>query len=81
MAGPAYINAMCDTTAWWLGSLMSWVWWWSGEPLPFAGVADSGSTIKAPLTLILTDPGWPIVLSISAVVVAVLGRANGAPSS
>lgn len=29
--------------------------------------------MKAPLTLILTLPGWLMVLSISAVVVAVLG--------
>lgn len=57
---------------------MSLVWWWSGEPLPplklwATGVAESCSTIKAPLTLILTLPGCIMVLSISAVVVAVLG--------
>lgn len=57
---------------------MSLVWWWSGEPLPplklwATGVAEPCSTIKAPLTLILTLPGCIMVLSISAVVVAVLG--------
>ena len=41
---------------------------------PLAGVADSWSTMKAPLTLIFTDPGRLIVLSISAVEVAVRGR-------
>lgn len=37
-----------------------------------AGVAVSGSTIKAPLTLILTLPGRIMVLSISSVDVMVL---------
>lgn len=71
-------TAMWLTTAVWLGSLMSLVWWWSGDPLPplklwATGVAESCSTINAPLTLILTLPGCAMVLSISAVVVAVLG--------
>lgn len=71
-------TAMWLTTAVWLGSRMSLVWWWSGDPLPplklwATGVAESCSTMKAPLTLILTLPGCIIVLSISAVVVAVLG--------
>jgi hypothetical protein len=38
------------------------------------GVPVPWSTINAPLTLILTDPGCVIAVSISAVVVAVLGR-------
>lgn len=71
-------TAMWLTTAVWLGSLMSFVWWWSGDPLPplklwATGVAESCSTMNAPLTLILTLPGCIMVLSISAVVVAVLG--------
>lgn len=71
-------TAMWLTTAVWLGSLMSLVWWWSGDPLPplklwATGVAESCSTMNAPLTLILTLPGCIMVLSISAVVVAVLG--------
>lgn len=78
MKGRLTSTAMWLTTAVWLGSLISLVWWWSGEPLPplklwATGVAESCSTIKAPLTLILTLPGCIMVLSISAVVVAVLG--------
>lgn len=69
-------TAMWLTTAVWLGSRMSLVWW-SGEARPFkawaVGEDEPWSTIKAPLTLILTLPGWLMVLSISAVVVAVLG--------
>lgn len=70
--------AMWLTTAVWLGSRMSLVSWWRGlEPLAWplasAGVEESGSTMKAPLTLILTLPGLVMVLSISSVDVAVLG--------
>lgn len=60
------------TTAVWFGNLMSLVWWWSGDPR-LLGVVESRSTMKAPWTLILTLPGCMIVLSISAVFVAVLG--------
>lgn len=53
-------------------------------PFVGAGVEVSGSTIKAPLTLILTLPGRMIVLSISSVEVMVRGLRLGSgacPSS
>jgi hypothetical protein len=64
---------------------MSLVWWplcsrLVGELWPLLpgvlmpDVLLPWSTMNAPLTLILTDPGCVIAVSISAVVVAVLGR-------
>jgi hypothetical protein len=61
----------------WFGSRMTFVSWWRpfGEPSRAdGGVRLSWSTMKAPSTLIRTEPGLAMVLSISAVEVSVLGR-------
>lgn len=55
----------------WFGSRISLVSWLPPFvfPCPFVGELESWSTMKAPVTFIFTDPGWVIVLSISAVFV------------
>lgn len=62
--------AMWLTTAVWFGSRMSFVSWpWLGDPRPLELVVLEGvevpspSTMKAPLTLMRTDPGWLSVVS------------------
>lgn len=82
-------TAIWLTTAVWFGNRISLVSWCVGLPLPFplaalvpgAGVAVSGSTMKAPLKLILTLPGLNMVLSISSVEVMVLGLLRRPSSS
>ena len=57
----------------WFGNLISFVSWLPPFALAFTfgpfGDAESWSTMKAPFTLIFTEPGCVIVLSISAVLV------------
>lgn len=77
--------AMWLTTAVWLGNRISLVSWWLGLTRPFcavrtAGVAASGSTMKAPLALMRTLPGLVMVPSISSVEVIVRGRVRGSSS-
>lgn len=55
----------------WFGSLISVVSWFAPSTLDRFGEVESLSTIKAPSTLIFTEPGWLMVLSISAVFVRV----------
>lgn len=64
-------TAIWLTTAVWFGSLISVVSWFAPSTPDRFGEVESLSTIKAPSTLIFTEPGWLMVLSISAVFVRV----------